>query len=268
MASSHVVTWHTIYEDWPCSRNTRVAEWLLAHEGERAGQDRFRPSHNAIPAEQSNLYRRTAGGALIQVRPRTPSAEPLDDNRNTHTLGDRRRSPRRRRCFLITGLGLGLAIVAFLTASSLLFVWPATDQPQHVGAILSLDGGNESARESRAISLAERGYAHVLLFSQGNSHTTPCPKVRGISVVCFAAEPGRTAGEVKFAALYARRHGLRSLMIVPGRAQVTRARLLMKRCYSGHVTVVAAPVKLEQIPYDVIYEWGALAKALLIDRTC
>lgn len=161
-----------------------------------------------------------------------------------------------------------MVIVAFVTASSLLFVWPATDRPQHVDAILSLNGRNEPARESRAVSLAERGYAHVLLFSQGNSHTTPCPTVPHISVVCFSADPGRTVGEVRFAARDARRHGWHSLMVVAGRAQVTRARILMHRCFSGHVAVVAAPVKLAQIPYSVIYEWGALAKALLIYRTC
>ncbi len=165
-------------------------------------------------------------------------------------------------------MALGLLIVAFVTASSLLFVWPATDRPQHVDAILSLDGQNEAARQSRAVSLAEEGYAHVLLFSQGNSHTTPCPHVPDVTVVCFSANPGRTAGEVEFAALYARRHDLHSLLIVPGRAQVTRARVLMKRCFSGHTAFVAAPVKLSDIPFDVIYEWGALAKALFIYRTC
>ena len=163
---------------------------------------------------------------------------------------------------------LGVAVIVFVTLSALLFVWPATDQPRHVDAIVSLNGENEAARESRAVSLAERGYARVLLFSQGNSHTTPCPKVPRVSVVCFSADPGRTAGEVKFAARYARRHGWHTLMLVPGQAQVTRARLLMKRCYSGHITVVAAPVGLSHIPYEVVYEWGALAKALLIYRNC
>jgi hypothetical protein len=42
----------------------------------------------------------------------------------------------------------------------------------------------------------------------------------------------------------------------------------MHRCFSGHIAVVAAPIKLTQIPYDVVYEWGALAKALLVYRTC
>jgi hypothetical protein len=171
---------------------------------------------------------------------------------------------RRRKVFA----ALGLVVVAFLLASSLLFVWPATDPPQRVDAILSLNGGNESAREGLSISLAKKGYARVLLFSQGNSHTTPCPEVPGVTVVCFSANPGRTVGEVEFATRYLHRHGLHSLLVVPGRAQVTRARLLMKRCYSGHVAYVAAPITLGQVPYDVVYEWGALAKALFLYRSC
>ena len=178
------------------------------------------------------------------------------------------RGPRRRLRRRTVFAALGLVIVAFVTASSLLFVWPATDPPQRVDAILSLNGGNESARESLSISLAKMGYARVLLFSQGNSHTTPCPEVPGVSVVCFAADPGNTAGEVRFAARYTHNHRLHSLLVVPGRAQVTRARMLMKRCFSGHVAFVAAPITLGQIPYDVAYEWGALAKALFIYRTC
>ena len=143
-----------------------------------------------------------------------------------------------RRCVLLRWLiaSIGLVVVVFVIVSSLLFVWPATNQPRHVDAILSLNGENEAAWESLSISLAERGYAPVLLFSQGNSHTTPCPRVPRVSVVCFSAYPGRTVGEVKFAARDARRHGRRSFLVVPGRAQVTRARLLMNRCYSGHVT--------------------------------
>ena len=195
----------------------------------------------------TELYRPRAAGARTERRLRRRLPGAWDDTR----IADDRQSSEVPGLDFVAGRwspALGLVVVAFVTASSLLFVWPATDQPQHVDAILSLNGGNEPARESLAISLAEQGYARVLLFSQGNSHTTPCPEVPTISVVCFAAEPGRTAGEVKFAARYARRHGWHSLMIVPGRAQVTRARLLMNRCFSGHVAVVAAPVKLGADP--------------------
>lgn len=155
-----------------------------------------------------------------------------------------------------------------MVASSLLFIWPASDQPQRVDAVVSLDGSAEAAREGTAISLVKHGYAPVLLFSQGAFRLTPCPKVRGTTVVCFVPVPGRTVGEVEWVSRYARKHGWHSLMIVPGRAQVTRARLLMERCFSGHVLVVPAPVPLWELPFQVLYEWGALVKALVIDRKC
>jgi uncharacterized SAM-binding protein YcdF (DUF218 family) len=162
---------------------------------------------------------------------------------------------------------IALVFVAFLTASAVLFVFPTTDQPRPVDAILSLNGTDESARESRAIVLAEEGYAPVLLFSEGGS-PSPCPRVRGVRVVCFIPVPGRTVGEVRFAADYARRHGWHSLMVVPGRAQATRARLLLERCFSGRVVVVPASFQLTRFPFEVLYEWAALGKALFVDRSC
>jgi uncharacterized SAM-binding protein YcdF (DUF218 family) len=159
-------------------------------------------------------------------------------------------------------------LAAFVISSSVLFVWPASDQPQHVDAILSLNGTDEAAREGRGISLAEEGYAPVLLFSQGAYGSTPCPRVPKVLVVCFTPVPARTLGEVQFAAHYLTARGWRSLMVVPGRAQATRARLLMRRCFSGRLEIVPAPAQLLHLPFEVAYEWGALAKALFTDRRC
>lgn len=180
----------------------------------------------------------------------------------------RRRRPRLRRLIACATLLIALLVVVLLVASAVLFVWPATDNPRRVDAIVSLNGRDEASRERLAIHLAESGYARVVLFSLGNSGATRCPRVPRIRVVCFVAEPPRTAGEVEFAAKFARRHGWHSLMLVPIRPQVTRARMLMKRCFSGQITIVAASVPLTQLPYEVIYEWGALVKALVIDRRC
>jgi hypothetical protein len=163
---------------------------------------------------------------------------------------------------------LALVVAALLAATSVLFLWPATDQPQHVDAIVSLDGINEGAREATAVSLAEKGYAKVLLFSQGFARSTPCPVVPAVSVVCFEPNPARTVGEIEWAAGYAHRHRLHSLMIVAGSTQVTRARLLMRECFSGRVVMIPAPIALRDIPYEVIYEWGALVKAEVFDRHC
>jgi hypothetical protein len=57
-------------------------------------------------------------------------------------------------------------------------------------------------------------------------------------------------------------------MVVAGRTQVTRARLLAERCFSGQLVMIAAPVQLTSLPYEVIYEWGALTKAVLSDEHC
>ena len=163
---------------------------------------------------------------------------------------------------------LAVAVFSLLIASAVLFVFPASDHPRHADAILSLNGENEAAREALSISLARRGFAPVLLFSQGNSHTTPCPAVQGVRVICFEARPDRTAGEVEFATRLAHRSRWTSLLMVPGRAQATRARMLLERCFSGRITVVPAPVPVLDEPYQIAYEWGALAKALVVDRHC
>jgi hypothetical protein len=164
--------------------------------------------------------------------------------------------------------GVAVLLVVFVSASCLLFVWPASDKPQDVDAVLSLNGPGEQARERVAVSLVEEGFAHVLLFSQGGYGSTPCPNVPRVIVVCFVPAPGRTVGEVEFAARYARRHDWHSILVVPGHAQATRARLLLRRCFSGRVVVVPTPIDLERLPFDVVYEWGALAKALIVDGHC
>lgn len=159
-------------------------------------------------------------------------------------------------------------LTAFVATSFALFIWPATDAPRHVDAVLVLDGPNEAAREHTAFRLVEQGYAPVLLFSQGRYHSTPCPVLRKVDVVCFVPSPGRTVGEIAFAERYAHAHGWETLMVVAGHEQATRARLLLQRCFPGRALVVPAPIRVLTLPYDVLYEWGALAKALLIDRGC
>ena len=159
--------------------------------------------------------------------------------------------------------------MVFVTATLALFVYPPSDLPRHVDGILSLNGPNEEAREALAVSLAEKGYAPVLLFSQGSrANDSPCPKVPRISVVCFFDVTNNTRGEARWAAQYAERHHWHSLLIVPGRVQATRARLLVERCFSSQVVVVPATQPIGDLPGDVLHEWGGLLAALLIYRGC
>ena len=175
----------------------------------------------------------------------------------------RRRWPRR----LL--MSLGTVVVVFVAVTLALFVYPPTDQPRHVDGILSLNGADERAREAKAVSLAEKGYASVLLFSQGSqANDTPCPKVPRVSVVCFFDVTNNTRGEARWAGHYAERHHWHSLLIVPGRIQARRARLLMERCFSGQVVVDPSTEPLKDIPGDAFHEWGGLLAALVIYRGC
>ncbi len=150
-----------------------------------------------------------------------------------------------------------------------LFVSPQTDLPTHVDGILSLNGPDEGAREALAVSLADKGYARVLLFSQGSrANDSPCPKVPRVSVICFFDVTNNTRGEARWAGQYAERHHWNSLLIVPGRVQATRARLLVERCFPGQVVVVPATEPLGNFPGDIVHEWGGLFAALLIYRGC
>jgi hypothetical protein len=174
--------------------------------------------------------------------------------------------PRRRRRLLWI---LGTVAMVFVAATLGLFVFPPSDLPQHVDGILSFNGDDEQAREALAVSLAEKGYAPVLLFSQGASKSvTSCPTVPRVKVVCFVDDTNNTRGEARWAGAYARRHHWQSLLIVPGRAQSMRARVLTERCFSGQVVVVPATASFWEIPGEVLHEWGGLLAALAIYRGC
>jgi hypothetical protein len=166
-------------------------------------------------------------------------------------------------------LGIMLIVTAVFVATTLrLFVYPSTDQPTHVDGILEFNGSDESARTALAVSLAEKGYAPVILFSQGGqSADTSCPKVPKIAVVCFVDSPGNTRGEAEWAGRYAERHNWDSLLIVPGRSQATRARLLTQRCFSGRVVVVPISESRPALS-DVVHQWGGLLSSLVVHRGC
>lgn len=159
--------------------------------------------------------------------------------------------------------------VLFVAATLRLFVWPPTDQPAKVDAVLALGGDPGQHRAKQAVALAEAGYAPVVVVSLGGYPPAPCPTAgRGVEVVCFRADPLDTRGEVEYATRLAARRHWTSMMMVPERSQATRARMLFRRCSDLHLVVVpVADGGFSQL-YDIAYEWAALAKALVVHRSC
>jgi len=157
-------------------------------------------------------------------------------------------------------------VLAVLTARVL--IWPASGMPARVDAIVMMAG--PGARLAVATKLADQHRAPVLVVSQGqHGYGGPCPpRIPGVTIICFAPNPGDTRGEAEFTGRLARLYGWHSIVLVTSSEQATRARFMMERCYAGGVSVMTAPIPLSQLPYEIAYGWGALVKALLVERSC
>ena len=157
----------------------------------------------------------------------------------------------------------------FVAASARLFLWPPTDAPAHVDAIVATGGDPGQLRAKEAILLAEAGNAAVVLVSLGGYPPAPCPTAKpGIRVVCFRADPLNTRGEMEFAVDQARRNHWSSLMVVPERDQATRARLLLRRCSDIRLLVVPISAHGAHLVFNLAYEWASLAKAFVVRTDC
>ncbi len=160
-------------------------------------------------------------------------------------------------------------LVLIPLATARLFIWPPTDHPTVADAVVALGGDTGELRAKEAINLARSGYAPVAVISLGGTKPVPCPHPPAhVSVICFRADPLDTRGEAEFVSrLVAKRHWNR-IIVVSERSQATRARLLFERCTPVHLEMVPVQDPRNNLPFDVVYEWGALAKALVIEPTC
>jgi uncharacterized SAM-binding protein YcdF (DUF218 family) len=162
-----------------------------------------------------------------------------------------------------------LFLIGFVVATARLFLWPPTNQPVKADAVIALGGDSGQLREKLALHLAKSGYAPVAVVSLGGKKAVPCPHpVTGIKIICFRADPLNTRGEAEYVArLTAERHWHR-IIVVSERSQATRARMLFKRCTRTQLIMVPVADPRSHLAYDVAYEWGALAKALVLERSC
>jgi hypothetical protein len=149
-----------------------------------------------------------------------------------------------------------------------MLVWPAQGMPARVSAIVMLAGPGD--RLPLALRLARERRAPTLVVSQGwHGYGGPCAgPMAGVKLVCFEPEPGDTRGEAEFTGRLAKRYHWRSVVLVTLREQDTRARFRVQRCFGGPIYVVTVSPPWDELPYQIAYEWGALFKALVLQRTC
>lgn len=179
------------------------------------------------------------------------------------------RSHRRgRRKFII--IALLIVLTGFLASTARLFVWPDLGTPSHVDAIVMLNGPGD--RLDPALRLAREHRASTLVISQGGSdwgfNSVCAAKIPGVRVICFIPSPETTRGEAEFTGLLAKRYHWHSIVLVTTIQQDTRARLRVSRCFNGRIYVIGAQLPASEWLYTIAYEWAALTKAVVLQRSC
>jgi hypothetical protein len=177
---------------------------------------------------------------------------------------------RRSRVVAAVVVAAVLVVLAFVALTLRLFVYPNLDAPQRSDAIVVL-GGNGAGPFDEGVSLARQGYAPTLVFSLVPAYSCEPALVRlpAERVECFRANPLTTQGEARsIAHLAAVEHWHRIIVVMPT-TQATRARLRIGRCYHGEVLEVGVtPAGPWAWMRGIVYEWGALAKALVLQPDC
>lgn len=171
---------------------------------------------------------------------------------------------------------LAVLVMAWLGLSLLLYVWPPARSapPAHADVVVVLSG--EHARLPVAERLVQRDVAPVLAIS--SIQDTPnwraarrlcsAGRYHAARVLCFRAVPYSTRGEARAIARLARAHGWTRVVVVTSTFHLTRARMLVRRCYHGGLSMVGSPSPWWRLPGDWLSETEKLLVQLTVERGC
>lgn len=169
---------------------------------------------------------------------------------------------------------IGVVVIAVALAGVPVYVHPQIDALRKADAVLVL-GGYEYDRYPQGMGLAAAGWAPNLVISNPNGPRDAwlydyCRKPHPeFTLYCFEPEPSTTAGEVREFTALAAEHGWRSVIVVTFRPQISRARYILGRCFTGELIMVESrtPVPLIRWPYEYAYQTAGYVRALL-DPAC
>jgi hypothetical protein len=164
---------------------------------------------------------------------------------------------------------LVLGVIVLGVATARLFIWPDRGMPAHVSAIVMLNGPGDrldTALTWPGSTGALRGDFPGLVLLGPWQHLRPADTACDSNLL--NPDPANTRGEAEFVGRLARKYRWQSVALVTITPQDSRARLRVERCFAGPVYVMTAPLSLSAWLYQIAYEWGALTKALIFQRSC
>jgi uncharacterized SAM-binding protein YcdF (DUF218 family) len=165
---------------------------------------------------------------------------------------------------------LFVLVLAWAAAAGWLFVAHHDDGPIDADAVVVLAGTAE--RLPVAQDLMRRRYAPILVVSLSHpiSHqqAAACAGGHRYRVICFRANPFSTHGEAEEIGRLARAHDWTRLDVVTSQFHIFRARLLVRRCYHGALSMVGAPQSTPHLPIDVVKETVKLVYQETVQRGC
>ena len=181
-----------------------------------------------------------------------------------------RSGPVGRRRVVLAVVAVFAVAIAFVALTLRLFVFPDLNSPSRADAIVVL-GGNGAGPFDEGVALARAGDAPTIVFSLVPAYRCE-PSLLHLPaerVLCFRADPQTTQGEARSIAHLAAVHHWHRVIVVMPTPQATRARLRIGRCYGGQVLEVGvSPPGFWAWMRELVYEWGALMKALVLQRGC
>jgi uncharacterized SAM-binding protein YcdF (DUF218 family) len=165
-------------------------------------------------------------------------------------------------------------VVASAAATARLFIWPDVDSIGQVDAVVLFAGGR-GERLALAEGLMEDGVASELVVPNGLAVGWPqgnraCTEDRPYNVHCLRPDPDTTVGEARAIAELASSESWDSLLVVTSSYQLSRAALLLDRCFDGEVLTAKAQPDLAWREWGsrVAHEWLAWSRAIVVQRSC
>lgn len=97
-----------------------------------------------------------------------------------------------------------------------------------------------------------------------------CTEDRPYSVRCLRPDPDTTLGEARAIAELAADESWDTLLVVTSSYQLSRASLLLGRCFDGQVLTAVAHPEMGWLEWGprIGHEWLAWSRAIVLERAC